>query len=142
MSLAGKLSSWEPYALAVLRIMSGLLFLEHGTQKFLSFPAGERAGSGWMLDNPGAYGGILEIIAGLLITFGWFTRSAAFIAAGEMAVAYWMVHAPQNFFPANNMGDAAVLFCFIFLYLVFSGPGAWSVDGHTTAVRATDADRP
>lgn len=141
MSLATKLTSWEPYALAVLRIMSGLLFLEHGTQKFLSFPAGERAGTGWMLDNPGAYGGILEIIAGLLITFGWFTRSAAFIAAGEMAVAYWMVHAPQNFFPVNNGGDAAVLFCFVFLYLVFSGPGALSIDGRATYIEVTEAER-
>lgn len=141
MSLAAKLTSWEPYALAVLRIISGLLFMEHGTQKFLSFPAGERAGSGWMLNNPGAFGGIIELVAGLLITIGLFTRSAAFIAAGEMAVAYWMVHAPQNFFPVNNGGDPAILFCFVFLYFVFSGPGALSLDGRATAVEVTEAER-
>lgn len=118
-----------PYALALLRIVSGLIFLEHGTQKFLGFPAGDAAGSGWALNNPGAFAGIIELVAGLLITVGLFTRPAAFIASGTMAVAYWMAHAPQNAFPVNNMGDAAILYCFVFLYLVFSGPGAWSVDG-------------
>ncbi len=119
----------SPYALAALRIVSGLIFLEHGTHKFLSFPPGEMAGGGWALDNAGAFAGIIELVAGALITIGLFTRPAAFVASGTMAVAYWMAHAPQNPFPINNGGDAAILYCFVFLYLVFAGPGAWSVDG-------------
>jgi putative oxidoreductase len=138
---AQSLTRWAPEALGVLRIVTGLLFLEHGTQKFLSFPPGERAGSGWALDNPGAFSGLIEIVAGLLVAAGWFTRPAAFIAAGTMAVAYWMAHAPQNFFPVNNMGDAAILFCFIFLYFVFAGPGAFSVDGRSTYLEVTDTQR-
>ena len=119
----------SPYALALLRIVSGLIFLEHGTQKFLGFPAGEMAGGGLALNNPGAFAGIVELVAGLLITIGLFTRPAAFLASGTMAVAYWMAHAPQNPFPVNNGGDAAILYCFVFLYLVFAGAGTWSVDG-------------
>ena len=119
----------SPYALALLRIVSGLIFLAHGSQKFLSFPDGDNAGSGWALSNPGAFAGIIELVTGVLITIGLFTRPAAFLASGTMAVAYWMAHAPQNAFPVNNGGDAAILYCFVFLYLVFSGPGAWSVDG-------------
>lgn len=119
----------SPYALALLRIVSGLIFLEHGTQKFLSFPAGEMAGAGLALNNPGAFAGIVELVTGLLITIGLFTRPAAFLASGTMAVAYWMAHAPQNPFPVNNGGDAAILYCFVFLYLVFTGAGTWSVDG-------------
>ena len=119
----------SPYALALLRIVAGLIFLEHGTQKFLGFPAGEMAGGGLALNNPGAFAGIVELVAGLLITIGLFTRPAAFLASGTMAVAYWMAHAPQNPFPVNNGGDAAILYCFVFLYLVFAGAGTWSVDG-------------
>lgn len=119
----------SPYALALLRIVSGLIFLEHGTQKFLGFPAGESAGSGLAFNNPGAFAGLIELVTGVLITVGLFTRPAAFLASGTMAVAYWMAHAPQNAFPVNNGGDSAILYCFVFLYLVFAGPGAWSVDG-------------
>ncbi len=119
----------QPRALAVLRIMSGLLFLAHGMQKFLGFPPGEHAGGGLAFDNPGAFAGIIELVCGLLIAIGLFTRPAAFLASGTMAAAYFMAHAPQNFFPINNGGDAAILYCFVFLYLVFAGPGAWSVDG-------------
>jgi putative oxidoreductase len=118
----------SPYALALLRIVSGLIFLEHGTQKFFGFPAGESAGGGWALDNAGAFAGIIELVAGALIAVGLFTRPAALIASGTMAVAYWMAHAPHNGFPINNGGDAAILYCFVFLYLVFAGPGAWSID--------------
>ena len=135
------LTKWEPQAQGVLRIITGLLFLEHGTQKFLSFPAGEHAGTGLAFDNPGAFAGIVELIAGFLVAIGWFTRPAAFLASGTMAVAYWMAHAPQNFFPVNNGGDAAILYCFVFLYFVFAGPGAFSVDGRSTTVVATDSDR-
>lgn len=126
------LSNLEPRApivLGLLRIMSGLLFLAHGTQKFLAFPDGERAGSGLALDNPGAYAGIIELVTGTLIALGLFTRPAAFLASGTMAAAYFIAHAPQDFFPVNNMGDAAILYCFVFLYLVFAGPGRFSIDG-------------
>jgi len=123
-----RLSAAAPATLSVLRIITGLLFLAHGTQKFLHFPAGDMAGSGWALDNLGAVAGIIELVTGALIALGLFTRSAAFLASGTMAVAYWYAHAPQNFFPVNNMGDAAILYCFVFLYLVFAGPGPWSLD--------------
>lgn len=135
------LTKWAPEAHGVLRIVSGLLFLEHGTQKFLSFPPGNYAGMGLALDNPGAFAGIIELVAGLLIAIGWFTRPAAFIASGTMAVAYWMAHAPQNAFPVNNGGDAAILYCFVFLYFVFAGPGAYSVDGRSAHVEVSEADR-
>lgn len=123
------LSRWTPHALALLRIVAGLIFLEHGTQKFLSFPAGEMAGMGLGFANLGAWAGLIEIVCGLLIALGLFTRPAAFLASGTMAVAYWYAHAPQDFFPVNNGGDAAILYCFVFLLFVFSGPGSWSVDG-------------
>lgn len=128
------LARYAPQAHGLLRIISGLLFLEHGTQKFLSFPPGQNAGMGLAFAHPAAYAGLVEIVCGLLISVGWFTRPAAFLASGTMAVAYWMAHAPKDFFPVNNMGDAAILFCFVFLYFVFAGPGAFSVDG-TTAGR-------
>ena len=80
----------------------------------------------------GAWAGIFELVCGLLIAIGLFTRPAAFLASGTMAVAYWYAHAPNNFFPVNNMGDAAILYCFVFLYLVFAGPGPLSVDAART----------
>ncbi len=123
-----QLDAWAPRVLSVLRIVTGLIFLEHGVQKFLSFPPGQMAGSGLVLDNPGAYAGIIELVTGVLITLGLLTRPAAFLASGTMAVAYWIAHAPQDMFPVNNGGDAAILYCFVFLYFVFAGPGPWSLD--------------
>jgi len=120
-----RLSAYAPQALAVLRIVAGLLFLLHGTQKVIGFPATEMSPP---LMSLFGVGGLIEIVTGILIIIGFFTRPAAFIASGQMAVAYWMVHAPGNLFPSNNGGDAAILFCFVFLYLVFAGPGAWSVN--------------
>lgn len=120
-----RLSAYTPQALAVLRMITALLFLAHGMQKLLNFPASE----GWAF--PGGLmlvAGLIEVITGVLIAIGFFTRPAAFVASGTMAAAYWLAHAPDSFFPVNNGGDAAVLFCFVFLYLVFSGPGAWSVN--------------
>lgn len=120
-----RLSVYAPQALAVLRIVTAILFILHGTQKIIGFPASDMTPP--LMSLFGA-AGLIEIIAGLLILVGFFTRPAAFIAAGEMAVAYWMVHAPGSVFPSINQGDAAILFCFVFLYLVFAGPGAWSVN--------------
>ena len=120
------LDRYQPYALALLRIVSGLIFMAHGTQKLLSFPAGERAGV--ELLSLSGIAGAIELVGGFLIVIGLFTRIAAFICSGQMAVAYWIAHAPQNFFPVNNGGDAAILYCFVFLFLVFAGAGAWSVD--------------
>jgi putative oxidoreductase len=115
-----------PYALAALRIMAGLLFLAHGSQKLLAFPPGDRPAP--ELGSLLWAGGVLELVLGALIAIGLFTRPAAFIAAGEMAVAYWMFHAPQGFYPINNGGEAAILFCFIFLFLSFAGPGRLAFD--------------
>jgi putative oxidoreductase len=119
------LAIWRPYGLAALRIMTGLLFLAHGSGKFLGFPALSQVPPSWSL---AWWGGLLELAGGLLITLGLFTRPVAFILAGEMAVAYFIAHAPRSFFPVNNGGDAAILYCFVFLYLVFAGAGALSVD--------------
>lgn len=120
-----RLSAYAPQALAVLRIVTALLFLAHGTQKLLGFPAAEWAPEAFSLPW---IAGVIEIVTGVLIAVGFFTRPAAFLASGTMAFAYWIAHAPANPFPVNNGGDAAILFCFIFLYLVFAGPGAWSVN--------------
>jgi putative oxidoreductase len=122
------LDRWSPYALAVLRIVTALLFLAHGTQKLFGFPAPPEGGTPPLLSLFGI-GAVLELVGGLLLLVGVFTRPVAFILAGEMAVAYWMFHAPQSAFPVLNGGDAAILYCFVFLLLVFTGPGAWSIDG-------------
>jgi putative oxidoreductase len=122
------LERWSPYALAALRIVTALIFMLHGTQKLLGFPTPPESGMPPVLSLFGI-GGILEFAGGLLILVGLFTRPVAFILAGEMAVAYWMFHAPQSMYPVLNGGDAAILYCFVFLLLVFTGPGAWSIDG-------------
>jgi putative oxidoreductase len=122
------LQRWQPQLLAILRVVVGLLFVEHAQIKLAGFPPGGKPG----LQEVGSFlwiAGVIELVTGALVTLGLFTRLAAFIAAGEMAVAYWMVHAKMGFYPAVNMGEAAILFCFVFLYLAAAGPGAWSVDG-------------
>ncbi|AJY45685.1 DoxX family protein [Martelella endophytica] len=126
MNLNKVLQPLAPYFLALLRVVTGLLFLEHGTQKLLHFPVSDFHPPLFSLLG---LAGALEIVGGVLIILGLFTRPAAFILSGMMAVAYFMMHAPNSFFPALNGGDAAILFCFIFLYLVFAGPGAFSLDG-------------
>lgn len=120
-------AAWAPRILAVLRIMTALLFFEHGSQKLLGFPPNPNPGP--PLFSLFGVQGVLEIVGGILLAIGLFTRPVAFILAGNMAVAYFMAHAPRSFFPVLNGGDAAILFCFIFLYLFVAGPGAWSVDG-------------
>jgi len=122
------LGRWQPQLLAILRIVVGLLFLEHALIKLLGFPPGGKPG----LQEVGSFlwiAGVIELVTSVLVLLGLFTRLAAFVAAGEMAVAYWMVHAKMGFYPAVNMGEGAILFCFVFLYIAAAGPGAWSVDG-------------
>jgi putative oxidoreductase len=119
-------SAWAPRGLAVLRIVTALLFLEHATMKFFAFPAG--MGGDGPLPPLILAAGAIELIASLMIIAGFYTRIAAFIASGEMAVAYFMAHAPQSFWPAINKGEAAILFCFVFLYIALAGAGAWAVD--------------
>jgi putative oxidoreductase len=121
-----RLSAYRPQALAALRIMTALLLIEHGTQKFFNFPPAEQPFGDLM--NLIGVAGVLEIVGGILILVGFMTRPTAFILCGFTAVAYFMAHAPQSFFPINNRGDAAVLFCFIFLYLTAAGPGAFALD--------------
>ena len=123
---SGFMSAWTSQLLSVLRIMTGLQFLEHGTQKFLAFPP--RTGAAPALISLLGLQGCLEIVGGVLIVLGLFTRPVAFILAGDMAAAYFMAHFPRGFFPAANGGDAVVLFCFVFLYLAAAGGGIWSLD--------------
>jgi putative oxidoreductase len=119
-------SVWAPRLLSILRIVAALIFMEHGTQKLLGFPISERPAP--ELLSLSGIAGILELVGGALLVLGLFTRPVAFILSGEMAVAYWLAHAPQSFFPVNNGGDAAILYCFVFLYLFAAGGGPWSLD--------------
>ncbi|HTJ56399.1 MAG TPA: DoxX family protein [Devosiaceae bacterium] len=123
------LSKYAPVALAVLRIVTALLFLEHGTQKLFDFPPSEHHVTGG-LPPMVLFEGLIETIGGLLVLIGLFTRYAAFIMSGEMAVAFWTAHVPHagSIFPIVNGGGEAVLYCFIFLYFFFAGAGLWSVD--------------
>lgn len=125
-----RLSAYSPYGLAALRIMTALLFMQHGTQKLLGFPvaADAAAAGGGSLPPLMLLAGILELGGGLLILIGLFTRPVAFILSGMMAVAYFMAHASNSFYPVLNQGELAVLYCFVFLYFFFAGPGALSVD--------------
>lgn len=122
------LSAHSPKMLSVLRIMSALLFVAHGSQKLLNFPLRKDGGPGPDVFTMFWFAGMLELCGGILLAIGLFTRPVAFVLSGLMAFAYFIAHAPQNFFPVLNGGDAAILFCFVFLYFVFAGPGPWSVD--------------
>ncbi|MBP7242174.1 DoxX family protein [Amaricoccus sp.] len=123
--MAKPLNAWAPRMLSILRIMAALLFMAHGTQKLLGFPASDFSPA--MFSLPWI-AGVLELFGGAALVVGFMTRPVAFVLSGQMAVAYFMAHAPQSFFPALNGGDAAILFCFVFLYLAVAGPGPWSVD--------------
>ena len=120
-------ATWSPRVLSVARIVVGLLFLEHGLSKYTGFPTPGPA-SFHVIGLLGLAGAI-EIIGGVLIAIGLFTRAAAFIASGEMAFAYFISHFPKSFDPLTNGGDEAILFCFIFLLIAFEGGGPWGVDG-------------
>lgn len=122
--MQAKLISWSPHMLGILRIVAALIFIAHGTQKLFGFPVAGPANLNTLM----FIGALLEAFGGLALLLGAFTRPVAFVLAGEMAVAYWMFHAPRNFFPVANGGDAAILYCFVFLYLVFSGPGSFALD--------------
>jgi putative oxidoreductase len=122
-SLYASLEEARPYVLSVLRIIVALLFLEHGLQKFFGFPS-----AGPPMTSLLYVQGVIEIVGGILLLLGTYTRVVAFLLAGDMAFAYFMAHFPRSFFPAVNGGDAAVLYCFVFLYLLFAGGGPWSVD--------------
>jgi len=117
---------WAGEALSLLRIVAALLFLLHGTSKLFGFPPFPMD-----LPQPGTLlwiAAILELVGGLLLLFGFLSRPVAFILSGEMAVAYWMIHAPQSTFPSVNQGEPAILFCFVFLLIAAAGPGPWSID--------------
>jgi putative oxidoreductase len=128
MNSNSSLALWSPRFLSILRIMAGLLFVEHGTAKVLGFPVGAGPHLGFNVTTLPGLSGVLELIGGILLVIGLFTRIAAFILSGEMAVAYFMVHAPHSPFPAVNKGEIAVLYCFVFLYLAVAGGGPWSLD--------------
>lgn len=125
--------TYRPHALALLRIVTALLFIEHGTMKLFGFPAAMEGGTVALFSLMG-FAAILEVVGGALVLVGLFTRPVAFLLAGEMAVAYWMAHGPQSLFPILNGGESAILFCFVFLYLVFAGAGAFSLDNRRVAV--------
>jgi putative oxidoreductase len=119
--------TWSPRLLSVLRIVTALMFLQHGTAKFFGFPHVAGFDNLQIFSLLGA-AGVLEIVGGVLLLIGLFTRPVAFILSGFMAVAYFMAHAPQGFYPLLNQGELAVLYCFVFLYLSVAGGGAWSAD--------------
>jgi putative oxidoreductase len=129
-----QLDNWTPKALGAVRIMASLLYIEHGTQKLFGFPTPAHSLSP-LFSFMGLAGG-LELVGGVLLLLGLRTRIVAFILSGEMAVAYFMAHASRSFFPVLNGGDAAILYCFIFLLFVFAGGGSWTIDGILGSNRA------
>src|SRR5688572_5549927 len=118
------LGTYAPYLYALMCIVLGVLFACHGAQKLFGVLGGETVA----LVSLGGLAGIIEFVGGLLITLGFLTSYAAFIASGEMAVAYFMAHAPRGFWPIQNDGELAVMYCFIFLYIASRGAGVWSID--------------
>ena len=128
-------STWAPRLLSVMRIMLAFTFMAHGSQKLFGFPAGPETHAAPLFSFMG-FTGALEFFGGLLLLVGLFTRPVAFILSGMMAVAYWMVHGLQNFWPVINHGELAVVYCFAFLYLSAAGGGPWSLDA---ALRGREA---
>ena len=131
----------------LLRVFAGALFMQHGAQKlFGAFGGPMGNGTGVPLMSLFGLAGVIELVGGFLIVIGFFTRAAAFLASGEMATAYFMMHFPHGFWPIQNRGEIVVLFCFVFLYLAASGAGPWSVDGalfgRRGGIAGTGATRP
>ena len=121
------LPRWAPRVLGILRIVVAFLFIQHGMVKLFGVPAVEGMGKVELMSLYGL-AGILEFAGGLLLLLGPFTRPVAFVLSGQMAVAYFMAHAPQSFLPIQNHGELAVTWCFLFLYFFVAGPGAYSID--------------
>jgi putative oxidoreductase len=128
-TLAARWRSWAPYLLSVLRIIAAFLFMQFGSAKLLAIPGAVMPGGGTapLMSLPG-FAGSLELVGGALLLLGLFTRPVAFLLSGEMAVAYFLGHAPHGFWPVLNQGSPAILFCFIWLYISSAGPGPWSID--------------
>jgi putative oxidoreductase len=126
-ALARQLDDWQPRVLSILRIFAGLLFMEHGLSKLFSFPIPFAGGQPAMFQLLW-FAAVIEVIGGLLLALGLFVRPVAFIMSGEMAIAYFYAHNPRGFYPLANGGEAAILYCFIFLYFFVAGGGAWSLD--------------
>lgn len=122
-----RLAVWAPRVLSLLRVIAALLFMEHGLMKVFHFPA-PQPGAPDPLPPILVVAAWLEIVGGTLVALGLLTRPVAFVLSGQMAVAYFLAHASQGFWPALNMGEPAILFCFLFLYFAFQGPGEWSLD--------------
>lgn len=120
---------FTPTALTALRVVAGVLFLSHGLVKLAGFPEGAQPGAVPLASLFGV-GAIIEVVTGALVILGLFTRPAAFVASGQMAVAYWMFHAPGGYHPLLNGGEAAILYCFIFLFIAAAGPGAYALDAN------------
>ena len=131
------LATWSPRVLSVLRIMVGLLFLEHGMSKYFSLPVSPSTGVAPM--SLSGINGMIELVGGVLIVLGLFTRPVAFILAGDMAFAYFIAHAPRGFFPLLNAGELAIIYCFVFLYLAVAGGGVWSLDHLRAGNKASQA---
>jgi putative oxidoreductase len=125
---------WAPRLLSILRIVAAILFIAHGTQKLFAWPIAEPRDPAPLLSIMGV-AGVLETFGGLLLLLGLFTRPIALVLAGEMAIAYFMAHAPRGFWPILNQGELAALYCFLFLYLAAAGGGPWSLDARRTGVR-------
>ena len=134
---SSRFAEWEPRALAVLRIVSGFLLLQHGAAKHFGIPHVEMFDQLQVMSLIGL-AGVLELVGSVLLILGLWTRPVAFVLCGEMAAAYFMGHAPQGHVlsPMINQGESAVLFCFVFLYLAVAGAGAWSVDNRTRVARS------
>jgi putative oxidoreductase len=124
MTLQDRLQALSPYVLSILRVVVALLFFEHGLSKMFGFP-GQQVPPDLSLHW---FSGLIEFVGGALLATGLFTRLSAFIMSGEMAFAYFLSHAPHGFFPLLNRGEGAILYCFIFFYIVFAGGGPWSLD--------------
>ena len=122
--------SWQGYTHAALRIMTGLLFLQHGTTKLFKFPVTEYFKDGVEIASFMGVAGLLQLVGGALIIIGLYTRTTAFVLSGMMAVAYFMAHASQNFFPILNGGELPIMFCFVFLFLATAGAGPYSLDAN------------
>jgi putative oxidoreductase len=119
---------WSSRVLSVLRIVAALLFIEHGTQKVFGFPPAQGPNAPYVFASLSGIAGALELVGGVALLVGLLTRPVAFLLSGEMAVAYFKVHAPRGFLPLANHGELAALYCFLFLYFSFAGGGPWSVD--------------